>query len=169
MRRLSIGLVGAIMVVLLSLSTVSAGTSIFDNTVSDCSTDNCSSLTIAGSVFTINDIGVRPWVVNLFSDIGQCMRFEVLAQDTDLEMVVVAPNGQVFRDDDGGGERRPLVKIASAPNVGWYTVQVSRFDGVPSALAISNFVFSHGVYTPGNANCASETGPLSIDGLDDQK
>ncbi|PON19139.1 hypothetical protein C2W62_04275 [Candidatus Entotheonella serta] len=169
MKRLSVSIMGAVMVVLLSLSMVSAGTSIFDNTVSDCSTDNCSSLTLAGSVFTINDIEVRSWVVNLFSDIGQCMRFEVLAQDTDLEMVVVAPNGQVFRDDDSAGDRRPLVKIASALNVGWYTVQVSSFDGMPPALAISNFVFSHGVYTPGNANCASATSPLSIDGLDDHK
>ena len=51
----------------------SAGTEIFDDTVDPCSGDNCSSLRIPGSLLAFNT-GVKPWVVNVFSTIGQCLR-----------------------------------------------------------------------------------------------
>lgn len=159
MKRLSLGLLGLAMAMLLSVSMVSATTVIFDDTVSSCGTINCSSLTIPGSVFSFNNVSANPWVANLFAAPGECVRLEVTSQEADLEMVVVAPNGSVFRDDDGGTGTQPLVKIASAPNDGWYTVHLASFSG--SAIG-ANFVLLYGRYTSGNANCDGATTPFGV-------
>ena len=68
------------------------------------------------------------------------------------------PNGSVYRDDDGGGSLRPLVKIASTPNSGWYTVQVAHYLGAPTN---ANFTLKYGRYNAGNINCSGGTVPVS--------
>src|SRR4029453_11345415 len=71
----------------------------------------------------------------------------------------VAPNGLVFRNDDRApGDLRPLVKIASTPNNGWYTVSIGRFNG---AANTGNFTLAYGRYNAGNPNCALPTPPLA--------
>ena len=77
----------------------------------------------------------------------------------------MAPNGTVFRNDDrnGAADRRPLVKIASAPNNGSCTVHVAQFAG---AATETNIVLLYGRYPRGNANCGGATGPtLAADSL----
>ena len=77
-----------------------------------------------------------------------------------MDMVVVAPNGTVFTNDDRNGalDRRSLVKIGSAPNNGWYTVHVAQFSGVATE---TNIVLLYGRYTAGNPNCSAPTPPAS--------
>lgn len=100
----------------------------------------------------------QPWTVSVYSTQGQCLRLFVSSTAFDSELVVIAPNGAVYRDDDSGGSNRPLVKIASAPNTGWYTVQVGHHSGTPT---VANFTLLYGRYNAGNPNCWGETVPLS--------
>src|SRR4051812_37946015 len=86
--------------------TVSA-TEIFDNTPSTCTSANCSSLLIPGTVLNRDDLSLRPWEVQLFALPNECVRLEVAAQQQDFEMVVTAPDGTVFRNDDGGSAACP--------------------------------------------------------------
>jgi hypothetical protein len=84
-----------------------------------------------------------------------------LTGTVDLETVAIAPNGTVYRNDDGGGGGRPLnpvVKIASAPNNGWYTVRIGQFAGT---AVDANFTVAYGRYNAGNPNCAAATVPTS--------
>lgn len=165
MRRLSMlsRLAGAIVLTtLLLMSAVGSATELRDDTFSTCTTINCSSLRFPGTLF--NSGGgtfANTWIANFAGGTGQCLRFDATFPsgatfDTDLEIVVVAPNGTVFRNDDRipGVDRRPLVKIDPAPNNGWYTVHIAQFSGTPENL---NFVLLHGVYNSGNPNCSSPT------------
>ena len=95
------------------------------------------------------------------------MRVEVTSQPADTELVVVAPNGTVFRDDDSGQGSEPLVRIPNTPNNGWYTVQLNHFAG---AAIEGNFVLRYGRYTRSNANCQPGTAPrLAAEVLDSEK
>lgn len=87
-----------------------------------------SSATISGTTFGFGP-SAMPWTAEVYAGAGVCLRVAVTAQATDLEAVVVAPNGTVYRDDDGGGSLRPLVKINGTPNNGWYTVSINHFAG----------------------------------------
>lgn len=133
---------------------------ILDNSVSTCTGVNCSSLRIPGTIFSTSSSAL-PWVGQFYGTAGQCMRFDVTSQGADLEMVVIAPNGTMYRDDDGGAGLLPLVKIGSAPNTGWYTVQLSHFSG---AAVEVNFIMYYGRYNGGNANCAAPTAGTSTAG-----
>jgi hypothetical protein len=117
---------------------------------------------IAGTVHAFGP-SANSFVINAFANIGECVRFDLISPPhpaPDMEIVVVAPNGTVFRNDDRNGalDRRPLVKIASAPNNGWYTVHVSQFNGAPTE---TNIVLLYGRYNAGNPNCATPTAPES--------
>jgi hypothetical protein len=112
----------------------------------------------SGGVFTIN----------AFGNVGECLRFDLISPAhpaPDMELVVIAPNGTVYRNDDRNGalDRRPLVKIGAAPNNGWYTVHIAEFSG---AATETNFVMLHGRYNAGNPNCATATAPASAITLD---
>ncbi len=127
---------------------------------STCTTINCGSRTIQGTVTQFGVSG-QPWVAEVFSPNGRCFRLQVTAQGTDLEMVVRAPNGQVFRNDDSFAAPCalcPLVKIANSPNNGWYTVSLSQFAG---AAASANFTMLFNTYPVGNINCAAPTAPVN--------
>jgi hypothetical protein len=152
-------ILSAIAVLVLGPGSGSAGTEIFDDTPSTCTNEpNCDSLRIPGSVFSING-HAKPWVVNIFADDGQCLRLDVISQDTDLRIVAVAPNGQVFQNDDRDPptDLRPLVTIDPAPRMGYYTVHIAHFDG---EAVEADFVLLHGLYNSGNAaNCVPATQP----------
>ena len=89
------------------------------------------------------------------------MRLAVTTEGVDLETVVRAPNGQVFRNDDGfvaPCALCPVVKIANTPNNGWYTVSLSQFAG---AAASANFTLAYSLYNLGNPNCGLPTAPVN--------
>ena len=156
----------AVAVALLSAPGLASGQNIFDDTVSTCTTDNCSSLRIPATVFAFGpSAGISDRCVRESWPSACALTSRPAHPAPDMELVVVAPNGSVFRNDDRNGafDRRPLVKIASAPNNGWYTVHVSQFDG--AATETTSLLF-YGRYPRGNANCGGATGPtLAADSL----
>jgi hypothetical protein len=159
MLRLCIGMTLGVVLV---GPTVASGQNIFDDTSSTCITANCSSLRIPGTVFAFGP-SAGQFVISVFATPGQCVRLDLISPPhpaPDMELVVIAPNGTVYRNDDRNGalDRRPLVKIGSAPNNGWYTVRVGQFAGVATE---TNVVLMYGRYNAGNPNCATPTGPLS--------
>jgi hypothetical protein len=160
MRTPLLATVGAVVLLLLGPALVSGQTSVFDETLSTCTGPNCANMRIAGTVFSFGP-SANTFVINAFANVGECVRFDLISPPhpaPDMEIVVVAPNGTVFRNDDRNGalDRRPLVKIASAPNNGWYTVHVAQFNGAPTE---TNIVLLYGRYNAGNPNCATPTPP----------
>ena len=145
---------------------VAAASGIFDN-LSTCTTTNCAAALINGSILQDTSSDIAPFNLPIFAGAGECIRVEVTAPpgtstDTDLELVLVAPSGVVWRNDDQGGTggNRPLLKIASAPNRGWYTLQVSQFNGSISPNTLVDFSIAYGRYNAGNPNCSTPTPPL---------
>lgn len=131
-----------------------AQSNIFDDTVSTCTGINCSSLRIPGTVLSFGP-SAGNFDINVFAGANECVRLDVISQGTDLEMVVVAPNGTLFRNDDrSGGDLRPLIKMTPTSNNGWYTVHLAHFNG---SAVNANFVLLYGRYNRGNPNCASPT------------
>ena len=130
-------------------------TEIFDDTTDSCALANCSSIYLPGSI--LNHVGVspHPWVAQLSKEIGPCMRLDVIYQQADLEIVAVAPDGTVYRNDDRNGSLKPLVVVPPNTRKGWYTVQVSHYAGSPVE---PNFALAYGTYTPGSPNCANPHG-----------
>ena len=125
-----------------------------------CTGINCGARVIQGTVTQFGPTA-QPWVAEIFAIPGRCMRLAVTAEGADLETVVRAPNGQVFRNDDGFVGLCPLcpvVKIANTPNNGWYTVSLSQFAG---AAASANFTLAYSLYNLGNPNCGLPTAPVN--------
>jgi hypothetical protein len=138
-----------------------AGDDIHDDTVSSCTGTNCSSVRLPGSV-SASGVHANPWTINALARTGECVRFDLISPPSpspDMEMIVVAPNGTVFRNDDRSPtDLRPLVKIGPAPTPGWYRVVVTQFAGAP----IEAFtVMLYGRYSAGNPNCNTPTTPLA--------
>jgi hypothetical protein len=74
-------------------------------------------------------------------------------------MVLISPSGVIWRNNDrNAGDPRPLIKAITDIN-GWYTLQVSHFNG---ADVISDFTLRYGRYDINNPNCFPETLPLII-------
>ncbi|MFA5354344.1 MAG: hypothetical protein WC291_08945 [Thermodesulfovibrionales bacterium] len=128
-----------------------ASTELYDDTVSGCTANNCSSIRLPGTVMSFSP-SAGNWVANVFAAPNECLRLDVTLEGADLEMVVIAPNGTVYRNDDRTAtDNRPLVKIPSAPNDGWYTVHIAQFNGAP---VNADFILLYGRYRAGNPNCA---------------
>jgi hypothetical protein len=79
---------------------------------------------------------VVPWVRTLYFEGLKCVRFQMEAQHTDLEMVVISPNpSKRYRNNDGAapnlcGATCPIVRIEETEGFpGYYTVHVSPRDG----------------------------------------
>jgi hypothetical protein len=113
------------------------------------------SATISGTTFGFGP-SAMPWTAEVFAPANGCLRIAVTAQGTDLEAVVVAPNGTVYRDDDGGPGLFPLVKINPTPNNGWYTVSLNNFAG--SAVS-ANFTATLQRLAVNSASCLPATTP----------
>lgn len=158
MRHLQKALVGAAMLLLVA-SGAFAQTLIFDDSLSSCTTDNCSSLNLPGTILSFGTVSTGNFLINTFAGANECLRLDVSSQGADLEMVVIAPNGAIYRNDDSGDPSCPLcptVKINPTPNNGWYTVHLTHFDGTPVTV---NFTLLYGRYTLNNANCSGSTSP----------
>lgn len=89
-----------------------------------------SSITFNGTVEANAAGNTDPFLIEVFSAGNECLRFAVSTQGSDLEARLTAPNGAHWRDDDGGGSLRPLIK-AITPQRGWYVLSVSTFNGAP--------------------------------------
>ena len=125
-----------------------------------CTGINCGSRLISGSVTQFGPTA-QPWVAEIFASPGRCFRLAVTSEGADLETVVRAPNGQVFRNDDGFVSPCglcPVVKIANTPNNGWYTVSIGHFNGVAVS---TNFNLQYSLYNLGNPNCSGATAPAT--------
>lgn len=133
---------------------------------STCTGINCASTNIFANIISSANLtpnGMEPFVVQLMSTPSHCTRFDVVSQNTDTEIVVTSPDGTVWRNDDRApGDLRPLVVIPAGASVpGWYTVQISRYNGVSTAPG-NHFdaQLVYGRYNgPGNPNCANPTPP----------
>lgn len=128
-----------------------------------CNTLNCASMRLNANVTSSASLnGMEPFVVQLMASPSHCTRFDVTSQTTDMEMVVVGPDGTVWRNDDrAAGDVRPRVVIpANTGRTGWYTVQISRYNGIPPVPG-NHFdaVLEYGRYPAGNVNCDSPTTP----------
>jgi hypothetical protein len=145
-----------------------AGSLIRDAAPTSSTFINSGSLIVPGTYVVFSGRS-EPWVVQAFAQVGECVRFDQAAPfggfggGSDLEITVIAPNGTVFRNDDraGSSDPRALVKIAGAPNTGYYTVQVSHFGGAGFS---TDFTLVYGRFTPAsNPNCSSPTPGVDSD------
>jgi hypothetical protein len=132
-------------------------TEIFDPSLVSSNIVNSSSVRIDATIFSTAG-SASPFTINVFAGTGECVRLDVAVQPTDLEMVVVAPDGSVYRNDDRPGDTRPLVQIPSAPGTGWYTVHLAHFIG---NVAEGDLAILYGRYTAGSANCGQPTPVLN--------
>ena len=145
----------------------SAGTLIFDDTPGTCTGLNCSSLRIPGTVTAFGG-SAGYFEVGLFATPGQCLRAEVISQGADLEMVVRAPNGSIFRNDNKFAATCPLcprVVVNNTPNHGWYSTTVQSSSG---AAVETNFVLLYGRYPLGNPNCGPVIGPTADSTIEEE-
>jgi len=141
-----------------------AGSKVRDG-VSNCSIINCGVKAIDGHVDTD-----EPFVIQVFADVGECLRLDINKTRGDTTMVVIPPilfgrepaDGNVFANDDTGGVEpfslQSLVKIDPTPSKGFYTVVIGKFDGAGKA----NFRLSYGRFASGNVNCDDDTDPSPL-------
>ena len=135
-----------------------AGSQIYANGPSSCTGSNCASTFLNGTYDydTVNH-NANPFVLQVFSGGGECVRIDVTSAGTDLETVLVAPNGTTWRNDDRPGSTNPLVKALVPSGVrGWYTLSISRYNGGGPR---GDFTMAYGRYTSGNPNCSGATSP----------
>lgn len=136
-----------------------AGSEIYDSTLSNCSTVNCSSIVFDGVTNRNNVNQAIPFTIPVYSSGNECMRLDVTRQTIDLKAVLISPSGKVWINDDGGGNSRPLIK-ANTDVAGWYTLQLYFYNGA-GPLGSNSFTLAYGLYNTGNLNCSSPTTPLN--------
>lgn len=160
MRRKTLVLLGTAIFVLITAGLVCAQSPIVDG-LSTCTDINCQSARVQGMVLSKGAVAAN-FTFNVYAEAGECLRFDVIAQTgIDFETVVIAPNGSVYRNDDGSPSclTCPLVKIDPAPNTGYYAVRLAHYGG----LAYSGTLFlQYGRYPTGNPNCSTPTPPLTF-------
>lgn len=138
----------------LSATNAWAGSQIYDPQ-DTCTTENCGATLLYGQPLRNNFGQSQPFTLQVYGSRNQCMRLHVIEQFDDMEIVLVSPSGKVWRDDDGGGSNRPLVKAITDVD-GWYTLQINRYDG-EGANSASGFRLAYGIYNSDNPNCQNPT------------
>ncbi|MCI0466085.1 MAG: hypothetical protein L0Y57_03625 [Beijerinckiaceae bacterium] len=128
-----------------------------------CTTINCDSLLLRGRInpheTTFPSASGAGWVAQLTGISGNCLRLHVTNESADLAMSVVAPDGVVFTNDNGGVaacHACPRVVVA-ASKTGVYTLVVNNPAGSGGAADHETFVVRAGLYNAGNPNCAPPT------------
>ncbi|MDC8760600.1 hypothetical protein [Janthinobacterium fluminis] len=167
MKKQLTGLVLAALGVCLFPAGSALAGSLLTATPSACGWINCASTTIQANVTTSSTVpggAVEPFIIQVLAGGAYCTRLDVLAQNADMEIVVVSPNGTVWRNDDRPGSLRPLV-VVPAGIQGWYAVHISPYNGFTGSPGVHYTAsLAYGRYTPaGNANCLNPT-PPSISG-----
>lgn len=138
---------------MLLMGSFAKATELFDPSLATCTGTNCSSVLVGGVVNAYLRTP-KPWTAEIRATSGRCLRLDVTSQTDDLEIVAVAPNGAVYRNDDSNG-LRPLVKI-NPTATGFYTVQIANWSG---SVSESSFSLAFGVYNLNNPNCSASTQP----------
>ncbi|WP_028535678.1 hypothetical protein [Paludibacterium yongneupense] len=163
---LSIALSTAAALCQLAGTPASAG-SILWTAPSACGTLNCDATILHANITTssTNPGGsIEPFVIQVHGSPQYCTRLDVFQQNADMQMVVVAPDGTVWKNDDRvPGDLRPLVVIPAGVQ-GWYTVQVSLYGGRTTAPGVHyNADLAYGRYTSTtNPNCANPSRPSAV-------
>ncbi|MBC8121312.1 MAG: hypothetical protein H7Y22_05670 [Gemmatimonadaceae bacterium] len=130
-----------------------------------CTELDCGSVPILGT-YSRNDIDTSstsnfravPFVTQVYSNGGECLRLSAVNQTADMEIVLVSPDGTAWRNDDFDS-LLPRV-VVNTTTRGWYTLQVHHYTGGDSGD--DNFVVNYGRYNTGNSgNCTSTTSPTS--------
>ncbi|MBC8121311.1 MAG: hypothetical protein H7Y22_05665 [Gemmatimonadaceae bacterium] len=143
-----------------------AGSHQIDPVRDTCTQLNCGSVAILGT-YSRNDIDTSstnnfradPFVTQLYGDTGECLRLDTISQTADMEIVLVSPDGTIWRNNDRSNSTLPLV-VANTTTKGWYTLQVHHYTG--GDTGDDNFVVNYGRYNTGNSgNCSSTTSPNS--------
>ena len=101
---------------------------------------------------------VNPGVFGLRANDGDCIRVEGISSSFDAEFTIVAPDGQVYRDNNGGEGNKPLVKIGGAEN-GIYTLVIHVFAGQQIRTGVITFTYGRFSGGVGNAKCQPPTPP----------
>lgn len=136
-----------------------AGAGVNNVGVDTCTALDCNAVQIDGTHLAISATESVPSVYVIYAEPTNCIRLNMESQDqNDLELVLVSPSGAVWRNDDRNGpaDRRPLIQ-AITDATGWYTLQVSSFNGTGVE---DNFILKYGRYANGNPNCATPTTAL---------
>lgn len=139
-----------------------AGQGIMDPSASTCSATNCQGITLIG-VYDVSldqgDTVADCFRTQVYTAGDECVRLDVDQEQQDLELVLVCPDGTVWRndDDDDRNDLRPLIK-AETRTKGWCAVQVCHYAGQGEGM--SQFRLRYGRYRLGNRNCAGRTQPL---------
>jgi len=115
-------------------------------------------MTFNGTTETTANNNVDPFVVELFSAGHECLRIAVTAQGTDLEATLVAPDGLTWRDDDGNGSLRPLIKAITTTR-GWHILRLSHFAG---QAVNADFTVNVARLASGDASCRGATQPSIV-------
>ncbi|MCI0467047.1 MAG: hypothetical protein L0Y57_08590 [Beijerinckiaceae bacterium] len=125
-----------------------------------CTTLNCDSLLLPGRTnpheTTVPAASGVGWVAQVAGISGNCLRLHVTGQSADLAMSVVAPNGVVFTNDNGGVASCPACPrvVVAASRTGVYTLVLNNPAG---AATQHTFTLRAGLYNAGNPNCAAPT------------
>jgi hypothetical protein len=132
-------------------SAFAGSTNFRDGSLDSCTGINCNAAFFGGTVISFGPTA-GAFVGEIYGS-AACLRVDIINQVRDLEMVLIAPSGIVYRNDDRAiGDLRPLLKVTNAQE-GWYTVQIAMFDG---SAQNSDFAIQVGRYTSAtNPNCAS--------------
>lgn len=120
---------------------------------------------INGSVETNSNGNLDPFVVQIFSSGGECVRLAVDSQGADLEMTLVSPSGLIWQDDDSNGSLRPLIKAITDAR-GWYILILSNFAG---AETNADFSMSYGRFSSSSVQCSPPTLPEAAQVAGDTK
>lgn len=92
-----------------------------------------------------------PWLAQVFSSGGECLRIAVVSQGSDLEATLLSPSGRAWQDDDSGGLNRPLIQVQTDVR-GWYPLMVNHWSGTAV-----NVDFSMDIQ---RGSCTPTTSPL---------
>jgi hypothetical protein len=103
-----------------------------------------------------------PWVAQLYANKNECLRLHVTAQNSNTELVAIAPGTQrAWRNDNSGHppcRTCPLLKIRTNENEeGWFLVQVHETSG---GAINAGFTLHYARYGANNPNCNASTQPL---------
>jgi hypothetical protein len=156
---------------LLSSQLVFAGSVIWTSPTS-CTTLNCNATLLRANITSsLSNPGgsVEPFIIQVHNSPEYCLRLDVIGETTaggapaDLEMVLVSPDGSVWRNHNRSiTDKRPLIVVPRPPSQGFYTVHISLADGVvvPPGSHF-NADLEYGRYTgTTNPNCGPVTNEL---------